>query len=1743
MEKNNKSPLEIRIDTGWERGADGKWKYEVSPSKLKTNTSIYKKLKLQIIRLLAKDENIQKEYKLSDLIANEELFEVYREMTSDEALEKFGRWSERQFAGIKDLKVVIDISASNPVDEISGAFIAGYFAKDADAVHIYINPKYWSSLDNKTRNLELLEVISHETQHYIQGIKEDFAKGSNPEFVMEQISSSIRSLLKRQSEIRRDVIASIKFNYENIPNLNIEELNKIVSKIEDIFEQRSLDGLREGINNLISKSKGNERLLLEKVRSKLDKIISIQQRLQQYSNAVGKSAFQNYRNEAGETEARNVGKRLLMTPEERRKTLLEETEDVAKEDILLFFESEWSAEIGFPMSVKDSGQIADIINNSRKKELTDSEIRAALLGKGYDAALIDSLLGSQLDMFTESPAVFSEVEGAKGPQLFSEVKEKVVKYQTKKGGVKRDLSEVREKAMAYMRENPIFKKQTEAVQNELLVAFDETLGIESNESVELEIARLKNIVRPKEDIKSIKKRLNKVVRSIAVPGKLKVGPQIKQLTTILNKLNEKNYIETIQKASEIINTIQEKQLTEKQKSNERLKAAKAAADVRLDNLKEELKNQKKKFKAAKADAKKLNAAKVMLQSLINRALPKGEKVPVSAVNRLMTRIKNVKSPIDFSAEANKAIEFIKNERAKIKATRINEIKKFIDKAAQKQATKQGKSRTKKRVDSFGNQFFIDNKTLIEAIANKDWSTVERIKNEINGLQNEISEIETKLYNSEEISLAEEVLLNRRDGLNLLGNIENMSLEEVNNVFQQLKELKSESARNLKTKREAERKENREINRQAKESVKKSMPFLFETDGPARATITVDGDVVNVTFFNEEGEVTKRYEDVGRLSDRIDNLEVKGPEDFDALIKKYKENYNKAKEEGNKDRQEYSLDGINYYEAKKKEVDKETVSPFEQEILLQGIEKQKALSRDGVLTEEEAIRMEELQGKEKLTKNEAAELRALQAIEKASQDEEVQNETTRVLNRQEREGKINEISEDLKKLKVFISLKKLLQRYKGMDSKGLISYFKNRLTTLETLTNILDRTGTFFRENIYDAINVMEEARLSNTQKQAKILDGIARSVGAKSVKRIQRKVNKVKPRKFGTKKYLLTGSDMMRIVALSRNDVQMKKLKRMGITEMDIADMEALIGEQATEFTDAIVSYLSSTYFESINKVYRETFDINMNFIENYFPTKTVSESPVEVDFIESGNFGAVFEADMASALKNRTDISQDIEMNVGGFFTTLDTHIESMERFKAYAKGTKKLQNLFRSKSVNAIIEATNMKTLIKQLIALSINPEAIPSKQHNIINGLQTAFTGYALAFKNIQILKQATSFIQAMPYFTVQPNNKVKVPGIDLIAFSLRHAATMARLMSPAKTGPFANPIYKAAKISAGFSDRMKRGFSGDLETLVSGIIESKKPKNWWRRSWARKALRISAATPTVLGDMLGVLGYMTVYEQNIRNGMSPEQALKEFNNYNATQQTRRGSDKVAFQQPGITNEFSRVFGAFGSSLYAQVNKVMQSSTNIARDIRDLKAPKKKEVNELIVNYAVANVFFVLAANILKLTKGDDEDKEAVEASLKEAALGMNQLYKLPFIGAAIEGTYKSAVGEKAFMSEVTNPFTAVYKDVMKDWKKKDENDLERSIEDKAFGAFGTLLELKMGMQFDTPIAIGKALGGDFSDDNVAGVLGITPWYRPEAPEEYTPPPRKKTPVQKRLEKAKKGRGSVQDRINKGKKKRGT
>ena len=363
MERGKKDAKAIKLATGWERGADGKWRYEMPD--FKADKPITVNADIDISHVGPYSPYKEPLCKLSDLIDDKNLFAAYPSLKNIDIL----LVGNTDFEGMYDKlhnnialrtnAVSIDSKYSQPSNakEIKAALekfhnfwdsLTGEdkeLADDAiDAYGGYTEEElkedgYFSELEKgnpKVAELVRLEnsipvkkdvkflgtqvsldyhgkmALAHEVQHAIQDI-EGFAKGGNPEQF--QDPSELESQYATFDELVKD-----KFG-NNDAGTVIGIINGSTPEYQQFRSEfgKSWDEYFKNLKGMLGMMNGDEKLFKENYDYYVNE-------------GRKKSAFEQYQSLAGEVEARNVMKRLGMTDEERRNSLASETEDVNRDE-------------------------------------------------------------------------------------------------------------------------------------------------------------------------------------------------------------------------------------------------------------------------------------------------------------------------------------------------------------------------------------------------------------------------------------------------------------------------------------------------------------------------------------------------------------------------------------------------------------------------------------------------------------------------------------------------------------------------------------------------------------------------------------------------------------------------------------------------------------------------------------------------------------------------------------------------------------------------------------------------------------------------------------------------------------------------------------------------------------------------------------------------------------------------------------------------------------------------------------------------------------------------------------------------------------------------------------------------------------------------------------------------------------------------------------------------------------------
>lgn len=295
MEKNKKKAKAIKAATGWERGADGKWRYEMPDVILRDPKEWVNKKTLTLSDIVEKPNDLFKEYP--------ELFDAYPEL--------------------KDMKILKGRAKSG------GVFYNNAITLNLGDIREAI--KYDLDTHYKLANNSLKKTLVHEIQHYIQE-KEGFAQGGNSEMIVD------KNALDAIEKLRAEKEAVAKEFYAMSPDEQQRRKYEINNRYNDLTKQ------------------------IERLEK---------------SSRIG---YDGYQRLAGEVEARNVSSRLNMTPEERRKSLAESTEDVARKDQIFLGVGDVTFSLRDMADGKESGtaDMAEDLKSLNTPDEVDDAIKTAI---------------------------------------------------------------------------------------------------------------------------------------------------------------------------------------------------------------------------------------------------------------------------------------------------------------------------------------------------------------------------------------------------------------------------------------------------------------------------------------------------------------------------------------------------------------------------------------------------------------------------------------------------------------------------------------------------------------------------------------------------------------------------------------------------------------------------------------------------------------------------------------------------------------------------------------------------------------------------------------------------------------------------------------------------------------------------------------------------------------------------------------------------------------------------------------------------------------------------------------------------------------------------------------------------------------------------------------------------------------------------------------------------------------------
>ena len=320
MEDAKKDAKAIKMATGWERGADGKWRYEIPDLKyFGKGDAGYKKARGKqpwskeldglSDKIFDGEELSESEYKRFDELVQKE--DDFKTDYLNREKPHLADWVENDelFKAYPDLKRVNVVFTDQLPTNVAGRY--------NEREHmIVVNTNFVVDTDS---------VLAHEVQHAIQKI-EGFARGGNPESIQERFKAAKKEWRARawadELRYKADEMGE-HYNQAAVEKALIDE-----------YKEMGMDN-EEWMPDKETRMKGFNYFARGYADRSMDADIK-NFRLAESARADF-SPYMEYTKLGGEVESRNVEKRMKMSPEERRASLAAETEDVSREDQIFLF--------------------------------------------------------------------------------------------------------------------------------------------------------------------------------------------------------------------------------------------------------------------------------------------------------------------------------------------------------------------------------------------------------------------------------------------------------------------------------------------------------------------------------------------------------------------------------------------------------------------------------------------------------------------------------------------------------------------------------------------------------------------------------------------------------------------------------------------------------------------------------------------------------------------------------------------------------------------------------------------------------------------------------------------------------------------------------------------------------------------------------------------------------------------------------------------------------------------------------------------------------------------------------------------------------------------------------------------------------------------------------------------------------------------------------------------------------------
>lgn len=507
----------------------------------------------------------------------------------------------------------------------------------------------------------------------------------------------------------------------------------------------------------------------------------------------------------------------------------------------------------------------------------------------------------------------------------------------------------------------------------------------------------------------------------------------------------------------------------------------------------------------------------------------------------------------------------------------------------------------------------------------------------------------------------------------------------------------------------------------------------------------------------------------------------------------------------------------------------------------------------------------------------------------------------------------------------------------------------------------------------------------------------------------------------------------------------------MAYTDEIIKAIENYLTPQDKAFVKAQLEFYQE-YYDSINKVYRDIYGVDLPKNPNYSP---LSREGIDRNVGEGfGEFmQEIFIRRQVSSGSLKSRVSNIRPLKNQSDIAVLEQHITEMEHFKAWAKKIRDMDAVFGDSKVRTAAKINHTSGMLNVLDGFMNDFTRGGMERAGRLKALDRLRGNFARAVLAVKIsigVKQLTSFIAYAD----------TIPTKDFVAGTIDWAK---------------NPIEKT-RILLG-SELMRERGKG-LERDIKTAMKTDKWSNFRKSPNFLNSLMLNIQ----IGDKGAiVMGGWSVYKHNRNQGKTHEQALKAFESI--TESTQQSADLSELSQWQRGGTFAKLFTMFRSSPNQYVRKEIGAIRNLIAGRQGIVRTAKT----IVIFHFLLPMFFQWVSDAFKW-----DPKEQLRAAI------FGPLNGLFILGDMIEGAVRTALGMRVYPSEI--PIYGIADDIYKAIRELTADDIDTEDIMDAISAIlgftGSIAGIPLKSPFDIGTGVKDIATGEFEQGFIK-LLGWSPF----------------------------------------------